>query len=193
MASLAIKGQLIIIVAPSGSGKSTLIERLKKDFPELRESISYTTRSPRAGEKDGIHYFFIDKNQFLNMIDRSEFVEWAQVHDHYYGTSKKFIREQLDQKNSILLDVDVQGTDKLKATFPYDTTAIFIAPPSIDELEKRLKRRGKDAQEVVLKRVHNAKQEILRQDDYDYKVINDQLEVAYQQLHTIVTQLLKKR
>lgn len=181
---------LIIVVAPSGSGKSTLIAMLKKDFPELHESISFTTRKPRSGEKDGVHYFFTDRETFLKKRDQDEFVEWAEVHGQFYGTSKLFIEEQLKQNHTILLDIDVQGTDNLKKHFPKSTKAIFISPPSIAELEKRLIARGKDSAEVIAKRVQNAVSEMKRKDDFDYVVINDQLDIAYAELKKIVTNLL---
>lgn len=181
---------LIVIVAPSGAGKSTLISKIKIDFPQLKESVSFTTRAMRAGDVDGKTYFFVSKKDFLEKIDNGEFLEWAIVHDNYYGTSKIFIEEQLQQAVAVLLDVDVQGADKIKEVFGDLSKAIFIQPPSINELEKRLQRRQTDTPEVIRKRIENAKKELLRSCDYDYSIVNDDLERAYTELRGIIQKLL---
>lgn len=183
-------GKIIVIVAPSGSGKSTLIQRLREDFPNLSESISYTTRRPRDGEVDGIHYNFIQEDDFIKRRDKGEFLEWAQVHSNYYGTSKHFVEKSLDTGNDLLFDLDVQGTDSFKKYFGERAQAIFIAPPSIDELEKRLRARGTDDLRTIELRIENSKKEIKRKDDYDFCIVNDELERAYSELKNVVSQIL---
>lgn len=183
-------GRLIVIVAPSGSGKSTLIKRLKARFPSLVESVSYTTRQPREGEKNGVHYHFIEKKKFQEMIKNGDFLEWAEVHSNYYGTSKKSIEKLISSGEFLLFDLDVQGTDSFKNYFKENVYAIFIAPPSIDELEKRLRNRGTDPTEIISLRVQNSKKEMLRKDDFDYCVVNDDLERAYSELEEIVRSIL---
>ena len=185
------EGKIIIIVAPSGTGKSTLIKRLKKDFPILVESISYTTRPNRPGEAHGVNYFFISKDEFLHMRERGEFLEWAQVHDNFYGTSKRFIEDNLRLGKILLLDVDVQGTDSFKKHFGAKARAIFINPPSIEELEKRLRARGTDSEQVMQTRLANARKELLRKDDYDFRVDNIELGKAYTDLKDVVNKILK--
>lgn len=186
-------GRLIIIAAPSGAGKSTLIQLLKKDFPMLLESISYTTRPPREGEKDGEHYFFISKAEFETMLEDNHFVEWAVVHSKYYGTSKTFVAKRLAQKKFILFDFDVQGADSLKHEFKELAQVIFIAPPDLETLEKRLIGRGSDKKEVILERLKNAKSEILRKNDFDYCVTNQEVDTAYAELKEIVANIVGGR
>lgn len=188
---MSAEGKIVIIVAPSGSGKSTLIAKLKEDFPELIESVSFTTRPIRQGEKDGVHYNFINKEDFVIRRDEGEFLEWAEVHSNYYGTSKSFVEEKLKEGINLLFDLDVQGTDSFKAYFQDKAKAIFIAPPSIIELENRLRGRGTDSTGVIDLRLANSKKEILRKDDYDYCVVNDELENAYSHLKKIVIEILE--
>lgn len=187
------EGKLIIIVAPSGSGKSTLIKFLKKDFPELRESVSYTTRPMREGEVHGESYFFIDKDEFLRKQKAGEFLEWAEVHSNYYGTSKNFVEQRRKKGENILFDLDVQGTDSFKDYFGDDVQAIFICPPSVEELEKRLRNRGTDSTGVIELRLGNSKKEILRKDDFDFCIVNDDLDRAYNELKETVGRILGER
>lgn len=184
------KGIIIVIVAPSGTGKSTLIERLKNDIPRLEWSVSYTTRPKRTGEVHGKDYFFIEESQFKAMIEREEFVEWAKVHSNYYGTSKSFVRQGLELGKTLLFDLDVQGCDEIKKEFKEDSHVIFIEPPSIEELEKRLRGRATDSNETIELRVSNAKSELLRKNDYDSLVMNDEVERAYQELKNLVNKLI---
>ena len=187
---MSLNGKLIVIVAPSGTGKSTMIKRLKTDFPSLLESVSYTTRPIRPGEVDGKSYFFINREIFEKMIEQNEFLEWANVHGNYYGTSKKFVEESIESGNHLLFDLDVQGTDSMKAYFKDRAKAIFIAPPSVEELEKRLRNRGTETTQVINVRLMNAKKELLRKNDYDFMVYNDDIENAYENLKNITQSIL---
>lgn len=185
------QGKIIVIVAPSGTGKSTLIKKLKADKPELLESVSYTTRSPREGEENGVHYNFVSEEEFLAMKDEDGFLEWAKVHGNYYGTGKKFVESQLESGAYLLFDLDVQGTDSFKSFFADKANVIFIAPPSVEVLEQRLKGRGTETQDSLNLRLENAKKELQRKDDYDYCVVNDDLERAYAELIRVVEGILK--
>lgn len=183
-------GKIIVIVAPSGTGKSTLIKKVKGEFPELVESVSFTTRPIREGEVDGVAYNFIDEETFLKMKEADEFLEWAQVHKNYYGTSKTFVEAELAKGKYILFDLDVQGADSFKSYFGDKSQIIFIAPPSIDELEKRLRGRGTDSTGVIQVRLENAKREVLRKDDYDFCVKNEELDVAFEDLKNTITKII---
>lgn len=186
------RGKIIIIVAPSGTGKSTLIKRLKEEFRDLHWSVSFTTRPIREGEVDGKHYFYISKEEFLKKKDQGDFIEWAEVHGNYYGTSKGFVESKVNHGYSLLFDLDVQGTDNMKDIYGDEAHAIFIAPPDIDTLEKRLRGRGTDHDDVIRLRLNNAKEELKRQRDYDYLVVNDELEQAYQDLKAVVESIFAK-
>lgn len=185
-------GKIIVIVAPSGSGKSTLIKRLKKDIPQLLESVSFTTRKAREGEIDGTAYNFISVEDFISRRDKGEFIEWAQVHENYYGTSKVFVNNEIEKGNVLLFDLDVQGTDSFKDYFGNKANVIFIAPPNVETLEERLTGRGTETQKSLSIRLDNAKRELLRKNDYDYLVINDDLEKAYLELKKVFLELLSE-
>lgn len=184
------KGKIIVIVAPSGTGKSTLIKRLKNELPLISESVSYTTRPQRPGEIDGQSYFFISVERFIEMQTHDEFLEWAQVHNNFYGTSKKFVEESLQNGKCLLFDLDVQGTDAMKKHFGEKAHAIFIAPPSVLELEKRLRHRGTESTEVINVRLSNAKKELNRKHDYDFLVYNEDIETAYTELKAIASAII---
>ena len=183
-------GKIIVIVAPSGTGKSTLIKRVKNEIPSLRESVSFTTRKIREGELDGVAYNFISVEKFLEMKDNNEFLEWAEVHTNYYGTGKSFVEKQLSEGQNLLFDLDVQGTDSMKEYFGDRAQVIFIAPPSVETLEKRLVNRGTETSESLSVRLGNAKKELERKNDYDYCVINDDLEQAYVNLLEVIKGIL---
>ncbi|MCS7163721.1 MAG: guanylate kinase [Thermodesulfovibrio sp.] len=178
------KGIMFVISAPSGTGKTTLCERLLKMLPDLRMSISHTTRKPRANEKDGVDYFFIDKEKFEQMIANDEFIEWAEVYGNFYGTSKKVISDLIKGGYDILLDVDTQGARNIKKLYP-DSVLIFILPPSLKELERRLLLRDED-KKAISKRLSKASDEISQYKFYDYIVINDELERALNDLLCII-------
>lgn len=187
------RGKLIVIVAPSGTGKSTLLKKLKQEVTELQWSVSCTTRAPREGEVDGEDYHFMTREQFEALIDQDEFIEWAEVHQNYYGTRKSFVDEGLETGKNLLFDLDVQGCDSMKDIYGDEARVIFIEPPSVEELEVRLRSRATDSTGVIEIRLNNARHELSRKDDFDYNVVNDDIDKAYNQLKKIVTKILKRR
>ncbi|MGC8796514.1 MAG: guanylate kinase [Thermodesulfovibrio sp.] len=178
------RGNIFVISAPSGTGKTTLCERLLKALPDLKMSISHTTRKPRTGETNGVDYFFVDKKTFEEMISKEEFIEWAEVYGNFYGTSKNVISQLMKQGYDILLDIDTQGAKNIKKLYP-ESILIFILPPSMKELERRLLQRNED-KDTIKKRVSKAGEEISQYKLYDYIVINDNLEKALNELLCIV-------
>jgi len=180
------KGLLIVISAPSGTGKTTLCHMLLEEFPNMEFSISYTTRKPRPGELNGRDYFFVDRKTFERMIEEGDFLEWAEVYGNLYGTSKSQVLKALKEGKDILLDIDTQGALQVKKNFP-EAVLIFILPPSLKELERRLKKRGTDDEETIKKRLQIAREEIRKALEYDYIVVNDILEVAFERLRFIIT------
>ncbi len=187
---MSTRGKIVVIVAPSGTGKSTLIEKMMKEVTSLTWSVSCTTRPIRAGEEHGKDYFFISKEEFITRKDNNEFVEWATVHSNYYGTLKSFIDDGLESGKNLIFDLDVQGCDLIKGIYGDEANVIFIEPPSVEELEKRLTSRATDAPEVIAERVNNAKSELTRKDDFDFNVVNDDIEKAYFDLKMIVEKII---
>ncbi len=185
MLSNKLKGLLIVISAPSGTGKTTLTHMLLKEFPDMEFSVSYTTRKPRPGEVNGKDYFFVNRETFERMIEEGDFLEWAQVYGNLYGTSKSQVLKALNEGKDILLDIDTQGALQVKKNFP-EAVLIFILPPSFKELERRLRSRGTDDEETIEKRLKIARVEVERAPLYDYIVVNDVLEKAYEKLRSIV-------
>jgi guanylate kinase len=182
---LSRKGRLFVITAPSGAGKTSLIEALLKADPSLTESISYTTRAPRPGERDGVNYHFIDERTFLAMKERGEFVESAEVHGYRYGTSKKVITEALARGEDLILEIDWQGARQVRALYP-DCVGIFILPPSIEELERRMRARGQDAEAVIRRRLDNARGEMDHAGEFNYAIINKDFDTARRELAGII-------
>ena len=180
-----MKTGVFIISAPSGSGKTTLVERLLREVEGLHFSISYTTRAPRGQEQNGRDYYFIDREKFEAMIRQQELLEWATVFGNYYGTARRFLQEAQKTGKDLLLDIDVQGAAQVKEKIP-DAVSIFILPPSRGELEWRLRHRSQDSEEVIRKRLHDAGREIYGYDNYDYVLINDELERSAERLKAIV-------
>jgi len=180
-----MKGKLFVITAPSGAGKSSLIQALLKDDPSLKLSISYTTRAPRPGEQDGREYHFVDEREFLAMRDRGEFLEYAQVHGNHYGTAKRVIRDALDRGHDLLLEIDWQGARQVRELHP-DCVGIFIHPPSVEELERRLRARGQDAEGVIQRRLANARDELAHAGEFKYAIINKDFAVAKGELSEII-------
>ncbi|MFH1146367.1 MAG: guanylate kinase [Pseudomonadota bacterium] len=179
------KGSLFVISAPSGSGKTTVCQRTLEATPDLAYSISYTTRRSRSNEKDGVDYVFLSDEKFTEMREHGEFLEWALVHAHYYGTSKKQIDECLSSGRDILLDIDVQGARKVRDSMP-DAVLVFILPPSFEILEERLRRRQSDEEEAIRRRLANARDEIKAIREYDYIIINDDLDDAVRKFTSII-------
>ncbi len=179
-------GTVVIVAAPSGAGKSTLVNALLADDPAVQLSISYTTRPPRPGEADGREYFFIDVPTFVAMRARGEFIESAEVHGHFYGTSAAWIERQIAAGADVLLEIDWQGAQQIKQRFP-DAIGIFILPPSIDALEARLRQRGQDESAVITRRLLAAGGEIAHARDFEYAIINEEFAEASRQLKCIVS------
>ena len=177
-------GFLFIISAPSGAGKSTLCCAVRERFSDLVYSVSYTTRPPRSGEQNGLDYHFIAKDEFEQGITSSRWAEWAEVHDHYYGTSAEFLDGELSAGRDILLDIDIQGTRQILQRYP-DGVTIFILPPSLEALKSRLHSRDTDSPEVIAVRMKNAREEIAQKDLYRHIITNDRLTVAVAELITI--------
>ncbi len=154
--------------------------------PNLKLSVSTTTRTPRGSEKHGIEYFFVTKEIFESEIQKGHFAEWAKVHDNYYGTSKKFIDESFSAGHSVLLDIDVQGAESLRKSYPKRNFSVFISPPSLEVLESRLRGRGTENEDLIQKRLRNAKSEMLHLDRFDLSLVNEDLDETYRQLETAV-------
>lgn len=179
------RGHLFIISAPSGAGKTTLSRAILKRFTDMLYSVSYTTRSPRKGEQDGVDYHFISKEAFKKDIKTGRWSEWAEVYGNYYGTSAEFIEKGLSSGSDILLDIDVQGTIQILKHHP-DSVTIFVLPPSMDALRQRLEMRGTESETVLKLRLENAKKEMAHQNLYRHRIVNDQLSSAIEALISIV-------
>lgn len=186
-------GLLLVLSAPSGAGKTTLAHMLEKDFPSAEFSISYTTRPPRGAEKNGADYHFVDTLTFEQMIARNEFVEWAEVHGNFYGSSKKVVDQSWKRGGIGIFDIDVQGGTSIKRKYP-DAVTIFILPPSMEELDRRLRGRATDTDDVIRRRMLAARAECEKGvQAYDYLIINDQLQDAFDHLKGIVTSERSRR
>lgn len=176
------KGAILILSGPSGCGKSTLLKEVYKDIDDYYFSISTTTRVPRAGEQNGVDYFFVTKEEFEKDIKNDDFLEYAKVHDNYYGTSLKPINKALEEGKLVIFDIDVQGHEIVRNKLDSIVTSVFITTPSLSILEQRLNTRNTDSIEIIEKRIKNAKGEVEFFQDYDYLIINDNLEIAAKEL-----------
>ena len=179
-----MRGNLIIITAPSGAGKSSLIAAALKADPVLRLSVSYTTRAPRPGEQDGREYHFVDEPAFLAMLERAEFLESARVHGNYYGTGQKAIDAVLQSGLDLVLEIDWQGAQQVRKLYP-DCVGIFILPPSIAELERRMRTRGQDSEATIARRMAAARDEIAHAPEFEYAIVNKDFDEALQDLLAI--------
>ncbi|WP_457745413.1 guanylate kinase [Sulfurimonas sp.] len=189
----AIEGAVLVLSGPSGAGKSSLINKIIDDIGECYFSISTTTRPIRAGEKDGVDYYFVDEAEFKKDIEEDMFLEYALVHGNYYGTSLKPVKKALAEGKLVLFDIDVQGNAAINSRLGDITTSVFITPPTLSELKKRLQNRSTDAQEVIDRRLKMARKEIQRIAEYEYLLINDDLDKAADKLRLIaLTARLKK-
>lgn len=187
-----MKGQILIVSGPSGSGKSTLLGRLLKEENDLYFSISSTTRAPRQGETEGVNYYFINKDEFKKGIDAGEFLEWACVHGNYYGTSLKPVLKALEEGKIAIFDIDVQGFNIAKSKFAENITSVFITTASKNELKSRLQNRGTDSAQTIEKRLINAVGEMKHILEYDYFLINDDLQNCYENLRGILRSMRLK-
>ena len=179
-------GHLFIVTAPSGAGKTTLVRLLVDQDPAIRVSISSTTRAPRSGEQDGREYRFVGVENFLAMVGEGEFVEWAEVHGNYYGSSKRWIESELAAGRDVLLEIDWQGAQQVRKTFP-QAIGVFILPPSVETLQSRLAGRATDSAETIARRIAAARDEMRHVDEFDYVIINDDLQQALGNLISVVS------
>ena len=179
------RGELIVLSGPSGVGKSTVIKNLLSNHPDIHFSVSYTTRTPREGEVDGVNYNFVPRKEFERMIADSELLEFAEYVGNYYGTSLKVIQDKLEQGTDVLLDIEVQGAAKVRQKCP-EAVLIFILPPSLEELSRRLHGRNTDSSDVIAHRLEKAKEECRESANYDYIVVNDDVNTVVQEIQSIL-------
>lgn len=181
-----MRGNLIIISAPSGTGKTTILKRLFAEVKGVTFSVSHTTRRPRTGEKDRVDYYFVDQETFKRMQADNEFLEWAEVHGNFYGTSRREVNRHLEQGLDVFLDIDVQGARQVREAAGGECFSIFIVPPSWEEQERRLNGRGTDSPETIRLRLQNARKEMQDAGLYDYLIVNDTVEQAVDTLRAII-------
>ena len=181
----AARPRLIIVSAPSGAGKTSLSRQLIASHDDIQVAVSHTTRSPRPGECDGVDYYFVTPEQFNSLIRDDGFLEYAEVFDHFYGTSRKAVRDLLDQGKHVLLEIDWQGAQKIRQLMP-DSVSIFILPPSKETLFSRLTARGQDSKQIINRRMRDALNQISHYREYDHVIVNDDFEQAHSELESIV-------
>jgi guanylate kinase len=179
-------GNLYIVAAPSGGGKTSLVRNLIETLDDIEVSVSHTTRPERPGEKNGVDYFFVGEREFIDMVNNNAFIEHARVFNHLYGTSAAQINRRLEQGIDIVLDIDWQGAEQIRRTYP-DAVSVFIVPPSLDELKQRLMNRRQDKDEVISDRMIKAQDELSHYPEFDYLIVNDTFEHAALELRSIVT------
>ena len=177
---------MVILSSPSGAGKTTISKKLQQKYQNFKISVSHTTRTPRPNEVDGIDYFFVSHDEFKKLIEKNEFYEYAEIFGNYYGTSKKSVLDLLKNRNDILFDIDWQGTQLLSKHKELKLTKIFILPPNKEELKNRLIQRNQDKPEVVFERLKSYENDLVHQKDYDYVVINDNLEICFKKVEEII-------
>jgi guanylate kinase len=192
-AKRARRGMMIVLSSPSGAGKSTLTRMLLKENDNMTMSVSATTRHARSGEAEGADYYFVSKDEFVDMIEKEEFLEHAKVFDHYYGTPRGPVEDALNEGKDVIFDIDWQGAQQLTQAAGDDLVKIFILPPNMRELESRLKTRAQDSESVIAKRMAKSESEISHWAEYDYVLVNDELEDALEQLRTILAAEHSKR
>jgi guanylate kinase len=180
-----VSGKLFILSAPSGTGKTSLTKALLKANINLWLSVSYTSRAKRPGEKEGIDYYFVERKIFVQMLECGEFIESAEVYGNLYGTSQKWINESIESGKDVLLEIDSQGAQQVRKIFS-NVVSIFVLPPSLEELENRLRNRNQDSEEVITKRMDAAREEIRHVSEYDYVIINDNMDIALRDLICVV-------
>ena len=185
------KGIMFVISAPSGTGKSTIIDHVLNEITNLKKPVSYTTRLPRPGEIDGKDYNFISKEDFNKKLENGDLIEWASVYDNFYGTSLKYVNKELEKGSILIKDIDTQGALQLKRSLGNKAILIFIEPPSIEILEDRIRKRGKDSEEVIKKRMDCAKAEMLEAKKYDHRVLNDNMDHAVEDIKKIINGLIR--
>lgn len=179
------RGLIVVVSAPSGAGKTTVLKKLFENRPELVFSVSATTRPPRSGEKDEKDYFFLSTDEFRKGIEAGEFAEWAEVHGHLYGTPERFLETQVSGGKDAILDIDTEGAFQLKKSHP-EAVFIFIVPPSFEEMERRLRRRKTESEEVIARRLRTARKELALKDKYDHIVVNDHVERAAEEIQALM-------
>lgn len=192
-APMTRRGVMLVLSSPSGAGKSTLARNLLALEPDLLLSISVTTRKRRPSEADGVHYHFIDAKRFQDMRERSELLEWAEVHGNLYATPRGPVEEALAGGRDVLFDIDWQGTRQIAEAMPNDIVRVFVLPPSMEELRARLERRAEDSSDVIDRRLANARDEIRRWEDYEYVIVNDDLQRSLAAVRAILTAERQKR
>lgn len=178
-------GNLFVVSGPSGAGKGTLLSQVIERIPDAWVSVSATTRSPRPGEIEGVHYFFLDTDEFKSLVEQDGFLEWAQVHDNFYGTLKKSVVDHMNAGDQVILEIDVQGALQVRKALP-EAHLVFIEPPSLEELERRLRQRGTETDDVISSRMKTAEVELAQKMEYDVQVVNDDLERAVDELVEVI-------
>lgn len=178
-------GNLFVVSGPSGAGKGTLLSQVIERIPDAWVSVSATTRSPRPGEIEGVHYFFLDTDHFKSLVKQDGFLEWAQVHDNFYGTLKKSVVDHMNAGDQVILEIDVQGALQVRKALP-EAHLVFIEPPSLEELERRLRQRGTETEDVISSRMKTAEVELAQKMEYDVQVVNDDLERAVDELVEVI-------